>query len=79
MNPVKTAALGKPAVLLRVISGGGTNGMRIMDDVKTTLFQITPEHRFKNALHALNDLGCDYDVTFNGVRYVRKSNQSQQT
>ena len=42
-----------------------------MDEEKQVLFKITPEHRFKNALHALDDLDCDYEIMFQGVKYVR--------
>ena len=45
--------------------------LKIMDEDKKVLFQITPEHRFKNALHALDDLDCDYEIMFQGVKYVR--------
>lgn len=41
------------------------------DDKKQVLFQITPEHRFKNVLKALDDLDAEYDITFNGLNYKR--------
>ena len=44
-----------------------------MEKEKQVLFQITPEQRFKNVLNALNALGYDYEIIFNGVKYERRT------
>ena len=48
----------------------------LTEEESKVLFRITPEHRFKNALNALNDLDCDYTITFQGIRYERQVNRS---
>lgn len=45
----------------------------LTEEESKVLFRITPEHRFKNALNALNDLDCDYTITFQGIRYERRN------